>query len=224
MHSGPQGETETCVQRTDWTSNHLHGHCLETARTSFRNAGSGLMDPTSPGRPHTVVEHVQRSDGPVDPRKLQGDPVISTQHAERLRAVRRNDESAPSMSDVHKLIVEKMIKKASEPPASLATLSRKEAAVAATRPRRTPRQHRRQRQSHRSQTYDFEQQRDARSRVRHRIQGRERVDSVEALMTALTQQPAPAVIGANSVLFQSHSGGDMHFWCGMEFSQSDTWH
>ena len=47
------------------------------------------------------------------------------------------------------------------------------------------------------------------SRVCHRIQRRERVKSVEALMTALTQKLVPDVIEANSILFQLCSRGDM---------------
>ena len=43
----------------------------------------------------------------------------------------------------------------------------------------------------------------------HRIDGRERVNGDEALMTALTQQLVPDVIEADSLLFQVCSRGDM---------------
>ena len=59
----------------------------------------------------------------------------------------------------------------------------------------------------------------------HRVQGREHVNSAEALMTALTQQLVPAVIEANSVSVQLYPRGDMlvsgatrNF--GLEFTQS----
>ena len=45
--------------------------------------------------------------------------------------------------------------------------------------------------------------------MRRPIQGRERVNSSEALITALTQQPVPDVIEANSIFVQLHSRGDM---------------
>jgi len=40
------------------------------------------------------------------------------------------------------------------------------------------------------------------------------VNSVEALMTALAQQPVSVAIEADSIFFQLYSGGVMQFWCG----------
>ena len=59
----------------------------------------------------------------------------------------------------------------------------------------------------------------------HQIHGRERGESVEALVTALTQQPASAVHEADSVLFQLYHRGDVPSSgatrnSGMEFARS----
>merc|ERR1712196_523285 len=40
------------------------------------------------------------------------------------------------------------------------------------------------------------------------------VNSVEALMTALAQQPVSVAVEADSIFFQLYSGGVMQFWCG----------
>ena len=153
---------------------------------------------------------------------------ISTRHAERLRAVRCHDENASSMSEMNKLIEKKVIEKtvetrgvncrrekASEPIASLMSVSKNKrdrcsgdiqtpcslrTATVTPEPWRD--------------VLDFEWHHEARSRTCHRIQGHERVNSVEALMTALTQQLVSVVIEADSVLFQLHIGGDMQFWSG----------
>jgi len=61
---------------------------------------------------------VQRADGSVEPRKIHT-VVISTQHAEPLKATRRKevagytgpDATAPSMEEMNKLIVEEVVKK-----------------------------------------------------------------------------------------------------------------
>merc|ERR1711877_48041 len=65
-----------------------------------------------------TIEYLQKSDGSVEPLKIHT-VVISTQHAEPLRATRRKevvgytgaDETAPSMEDMNKLIVEKVVKR-----------------------------------------------------------------------------------------------------------------
>lgn len=70
------------------------------------------------GRAQVTIEYVQRPDGSVEPKKIHT-VVISTQHAEPLKAVRRKevagyggpDETAPSMEDMNKLIEEKVIRK-----------------------------------------------------------------------------------------------------------------
>ena len=60
---------------------------------------------------------------------------------------------------------------------------------------------------------DFAQHLDARSRMCHRIQKRERVD-VENILTVLAKQHVSVVIRADSVLFQFYSDVGMQFWCG----------
>merc|ERR1739846_209007 len=62
--------------------------------------------------------YLQRADGSVEPQKIHT-VVISTQHAEPLKATRCKevagytgpDATAPSMEDMNKLIVEEVVKK-----------------------------------------------------------------------------------------------------------------
>ena len=61
------------------------------------------MDPASPGQSRTVVECVQRTDGSVEARNIHSE-FSSTQHAERLKDVRSNVESASSIAEVSKLM------------------------------------------------------------------------------------------------------------------------
>merc|ERR1711937_464396 len=64
------------------------------------------------------IEYKQKPDGSVEPRKVHT-VVISTQHAEPLKARRSmevagysgEDETAPSMQEMNSLIVEKVVKK-----------------------------------------------------------------------------------------------------------------
>jgi S-adenosylmethionine synthetase len=64
-----------------------------------------------------TIEYLQKADGSVEPLKIHT-VVISTQHAEPLKAVRTKEcagysgpeMTAPSMEDMNKLIVEKVIK------------------------------------------------------------------------------------------------------------------
>merc|ERR1711937_441169 len=64
------------------------------------------------------IEYKQKPDGSVEPRKVHT-VVISTQHAEPLKARRSKevagysgeDETAPSMQEMNSLIVEKVVKK-----------------------------------------------------------------------------------------------------------------
>mmetsp|Transcript_63861 Transcript_63861/g.169046 ORF Transcript_63861/g.169046 Transcript_63861/m.169046 type:complete len:459 (-) Transcript_63861:131-1507(-) len=73
------------------------------------------------GKTQVTIEYVQRADGSVEPRKIHT-VVISTQHAEPLKAVRSKEvagysgpeETAPSMADMNKLIEEKVIRKTLE--------------------------------------------------------------------------------------------------------------
>merc|ERR1719281_1799526 len=70
------------------------------------------------GKTQVTIEYLQHADGSVEPQKIHT-VVISTQHAEPLRATRRKevagytgpDETAPSMEDMNKLIVEKVVKR-----------------------------------------------------------------------------------------------------------------
>merc|ERR1712013_499417 len=70
------------------------------------------------GKTQVTIEYVQKLDGSVEPRKIHT-VVISTQHAEPLKATRCKevagysgaDETAPSMEEMNKLIEEKVIKR-----------------------------------------------------------------------------------------------------------------
>merc|ERR1712161_66219 len=70
------------------------------------------------GKTQVTIEYVQRTDGSVEPQKVHT-VVISTQHAEPLKATRSKevagytgpDATAPSMEEMNKLIVEEVVKK-----------------------------------------------------------------------------------------------------------------
>merc|ERR1711868_322001 len=70
------------------------------------------------GKTQVTIEYVQKKDGSVEPRKIHT-VVISTQHAEPLKAVRTKEcagysgpeMTAPSMEDMNKQIVEKVVKR-----------------------------------------------------------------------------------------------------------------
>merc|ERR1712028_28235 len=83
---------------------------------------SGLLWWLRPdGKTQVTIEYLQKADGSVEPRKIHT-VVISTQHAEPLKAVRSKevagytgpDATAPSMDDMNKLIVEEVVKKTLE--------------------------------------------------------------------------------------------------------------
>merc|ERR1712070_1305347 len=69
------------------------------------------------GKTQVTIEYMQNEDGSVEPLKIHT-VVISTQHAEPLKATRKKecagyegpDMTAPSMDDMNKLIVEEVIK------------------------------------------------------------------------------------------------------------------
>merc|ERR1712134_234330 len=69
------------------------------------------------GKTQVTIEYEQKKDGSVEPKKIHT-VVISTQHAEPLKATRTKevegytgaDEVAPSMEDMNKLIEEKVVK------------------------------------------------------------------------------------------------------------------
>merc|ERR1711972_906726 len=70
------------------------------------------------GKTQVTIEYLQKADGSVEPRKIHT-VVISTQHAEPLKAKRSKEcqgyagpeMTAPSMEDMNKLIVEEVVKK-----------------------------------------------------------------------------------------------------------------
>merc|ERR1711879_660647 len=69
------------------------------------------------GKTQVTIQYNQKKDGSVEPQKIHG-VVISTQHAEPLKATRCKevagytgpDATAPSMEEMNKLIVEKVVK------------------------------------------------------------------------------------------------------------------
>merc|ERR1712178_680216 len=69
------------------------------------------------GKTQVTIEYLQKEDGSVEPQKIHT-VVISTQHAEPLKATRRKEVAgytgpemtAPSMEEMNKLIVEEVIK------------------------------------------------------------------------------------------------------------------
>merc|ERR1712063_136091 len=73
------------------------------------------------GKTQVTIEYLQKADGSVEPRKIHT-VVISTQHAEPMKAVRSKevagytgeDATAPSMEDMNRLIVEEVVKKTLE--------------------------------------------------------------------------------------------------------------
>merc|ERR1712157_552593 len=73
------------------------------------------------GKTQVTIQYLQREDGSVEPQKIHT-VVISTQHAEPLKATRCKevagytgpDATAPSMEEMNKLIVEEVVKKTLE--------------------------------------------------------------------------------------------------------------
>merc|ERR1712117_427447 len=83
---------------------------------------SGLLWWLRPdGKTQVTIQYLQRADGSVEPQKIHT-VVISTQHAEPLKATRCRevagytgpDATAPSMEEMNKLIVEEVVKKTLE--------------------------------------------------------------------------------------------------------------
>merc|ERR1711971_878399 len=108
-------ETEDCMPLTHSMATRL-GKKLTDVRKS------GLLWWLRPdGKTQVTIEYLQKADGSVEPRKIHT-VVISTQHAEPLKATRRKevtgytgaDATAPSMEDMNKLIVEEVVKKTLE--------------------------------------------------------------------------------------------------------------
>merc|ERR1719254_104602 len=105
-------ETEDCMPLTHSVATKL-GKKLTDVRKD------GLLWWLRPdGMTQVTIEYLQKVDGSVEPLKFHT-IVISTQHAEPSKATRRSevagytgtDETAPSMEEMNKLIVEEVVKK-----------------------------------------------------------------------------------------------------------------
>jgi len=106
-------ETEDCMPLT-----HSMATRLGKKLTDVRKSGD-LWWLRPDGKTQVTIEYKQKPDGSVEPQKIHT-IVISTQHAEPLKAVRTKECShqgykgpemtAPSMEEMNKLIVEKVIK------------------------------------------------------------------------------------------------------------------
>merc|ERR1739848_865704 len=104
-------ETEDCMPLT-----HSMATRLGKTLTDVRKSGEcWWLRPD--GKTQVTIEYKQKADGSVEPQKIHT-VVISTQHAEPLKAVRTKEcagysgpeMTAPSMEDMNKQIVEKVIK------------------------------------------------------------------------------------------------------------------
>merc|ERR1739848_567617 len=105
-------ETEDCMPLT-----HLMATRLGKKLTDVHKDGS-LWWLRPDGKTQVTIEYEQKEDGSVEPKKIHT-VVISTQHAEPLKAVRTKEVegytgeemTAPSMEDMNKLIEEKVIRR-----------------------------------------------------------------------------------------------------------------
>merc|ERR1712186_214445 len=105
-------ETEDCMPLT-----HSVATKLGKKLTDVRKSGK-LWWLRPDGKTQVTIEYLQKSDGSVEPQKFHT-VVISTQHAEPLKATRRKevagytgpDETAPSMEEMNRLITEEVVKK-----------------------------------------------------------------------------------------------------------------
>merc|ERR1711972_1064120 len=105
-------ETEDCMPLT-----HSMATRLGKKLTDVRKSGE-LWWLRPDGKTQVTIEYKQKADGSVEPQKIHT-VVISTQHAEPLKATRRKevadysgpDATAPSMEEMNKLIVEEVVKK-----------------------------------------------------------------------------------------------------------------
>merc|ERR1712157_709211 len=104
-------ETEDCMPLTHSMATRL-GKKLTDVR---KNGKLWWLRPD--GKTQVTIEYLQKSDGSVEPQKIHT-VLISTQHAEPLKAVRSKEcagytgteMTAPSMEDMNKAIVEDVIK------------------------------------------------------------------------------------------------------------------
>merc|ERR1712110_157451 len=108
-------ETEDCMPLT-----HSMATRLGKKLTDVRKSGE-LWWLRPDGKTQVTIEYEQKEDGSVEPQKIHT-VVISTQHAEPSKAVRKTevagykgpDATAPSMEEMNKLIVEEVVKKTLE--------------------------------------------------------------------------------------------------------------
>merc|ERR1712224_885345 len=104
-------ETEDCMPLTHSMATRL-GKKLTDVR---KNGQLWWLRPD--GKTQVTIEYLQKADGSVEPQKIHT-VVVSTQHAEPLKAVRTKEcagytgpeMTAPSMDEMNKLIVEHVIK------------------------------------------------------------------------------------------------------------------
>lgn len=105
-------ETEDCMPLT-----HSMATRLGKTLTDVRKSGE-LWWLRPDGKTQVTIEYEQKADGSVEPKKIHT-VVISTQHAEPLKAVRTKEVegysgpemTAPSMEDMNKEIIEKVVKR-----------------------------------------------------------------------------------------------------------------
>merc|ERR1711865_553779 len=105
-------ETEDCMPLT-----HSMATRLGKTLTDVRKSGE-LWWLRPDGKTQVTIEYRQKADGSVEPLKIHT-VVISTQHAEPLKATRCKevagytgpDATAPSMKEMNDLIVEKVVKR-----------------------------------------------------------------------------------------------------------------
>merc|ERR1712119_192382 len=105
-------ETEDCMPLTHSMATRL-GKKLTDVR---KNGKLWWLRPD--GKTQVTIEYKQKADGSVEPQKVHT-VVISTQHAEPLKATRKKevagytgpDATAPSMKEMNDLIVEKVVKR-----------------------------------------------------------------------------------------------------------------
>merc|ERR1712226_7593 len=108
-------ETEDCMPLTHSVATKL-GKKLTDVR---KNGKLWWLRPD--GKTQVTIEYKQNADGSVEPQKFHT-VVISTQHAEPMKATRCKevagykgpDATAPSMEEMNKLILEKVVKKTLE--------------------------------------------------------------------------------------------------------------
>merc|ERR1711912_14388 len=108
-------ETADCMPLT-----HSMATRLGKTLTDVRKSGE-LWWLRPDGKTQVTIEYKQKADGSVEPQKIHT-VVISTQHAEPLKATRckevagytGEDATAPSMEDMNKEIVEKVVKRTLE--------------------------------------------------------------------------------------------------------------